>query len=756
MFPRSTLSLMDKTTAALWESLLTPITPTLFPLKDKIPMIPWGSLASGEQVPATPVSNGFGIALGSRSGDLVVIDVDCKDGAPGFESLARLEKELGPLPDTLTVRTKSEGLHLYFVAPSTGSKNDWAPGIDVKSEGGMVVVPGSPGYVVEDQHPPAILPDAWRAAMPVPGGSRVSLSEVETETCYDIPGEIKKACHYKRGPVWDAWRRVLKGECPFTLEEAQNEAGGVDNYIRLNMFTELAFESPVLRKVEGEALAAVTAPAWDAFRMREEPATKWTNPYHVASKWDDTRRYVQEVVATPPPEPEAPSDTPWLVSKDGFVMVLDPRQDPPQYREGKRTQYSILASCAQLWADCPDAPKLTAPDKRGIEKPISFPSLAARAPLIEVDNIVRSFGTNRPFVKDETLTLPAAPLTVQPHPHEDVLQWLQALGGEVLLDWVACVPKLDYASPGLWIVGKAGIGKTVLARGLARIWDLNAQPVDGPTAFTKFNADLERCPVVFADEKVPENFRGQTDIDRLKQLISDTSRTVEAKYQPTRTLHGALRVIIASNDMNAIRNMGRIDSGNIAAMEERFVFLERYEAPAPRYFASAERIQKGWIEEGAIAETALHLAQTREVEPGGRFIMAPHSADMVRNLLTMPDLHVQILGAVAGLTSRAAAALPGEEADRHAVFMPRRDAVAVQTRTVQRYIQETREQSPTAAALGRMLATLTGAGKTTVQSADGKRSVWAIPTELLTRYATQHGDEHELEGALAVLRSRHG
>jgi hypothetical protein len=70
-----------------------------------------------------------------------VLDVD---GAEGFATLLSLEKEHGKLPPTLTVGTGSGGLHLYFLQPEgcdLPNKTRFAPGIDTRALGGLVVVP---------------------------------------------------------------------------------------------------------------------------------------------------------------------------------------------------------------------------------------------------------------------------------------------------------------------------------------------------------------------------------------------------------------------------------------------------------------------------------------------------------------------------------------------------------------------------------------------------------------------------------------
>ncbi|MCY1078870.1 bifunctional DNA primase/polymerase [Archangium lansingense] len=81
------------------------------------------------------------IATGAES-RLVVIDLDRKPGKDGVASL----NALGQVPVTLSARTGSGGLHLYFKhpggrVPSTSSKVGL--GIDVRADYGYVIAPPS-------------------------------------------------------------------------------------------------------------------------------------------------------------------------------------------------------------------------------------------------------------------------------------------------------------------------------------------------------------------------------------------------------------------------------------------------------------------------------------------------------------------------------------------------------------------------------------------------------------------------------------
>lgn len=81
-----------------------------------------------------------GVVTGLVSG-VAVLDVDPRNG--GDVSLAAFEDRWGPLPITLEVRTGGGGRHLWFRCDVPVASGPIAAGVDVKAEGGMVVVPPS-------------------------------------------------------------------------------------------------------------------------------------------------------------------------------------------------------------------------------------------------------------------------------------------------------------------------------------------------------------------------------------------------------------------------------------------------------------------------------------------------------------------------------------------------------------------------------------------------------------------------------------
>jgi Bifunctional DNA primase/polymerase, N-terminal/Primase C terminal 1 (PriCT-1) len=112
----------------------------------------------------------IGIATGAASG-IIALDVDPRHD--GDQTLAALEREHGPLPPTWRFLTGGGGEHILFRHPGglvPNSAGKIGPGIDVRGDGGYIVVPpsehisGRPYAISVDHHPDEVAladPPLW-------------------------------------------------------------------------------------------------------------------------------------------------------------------------------------------------------------------------------------------------------------------------------------------------------------------------------------------------------------------------------------------------------------------------------------------------------------------------------------------------------------------------------------------------------------------------------------------------------------------
>ena len=116
----------------------------------------------------------WGIACGTElptGGFLAVLDKD-RHGptfGDGFKTVTLRTKDLGPLPETFTITTPSNGEHDYFrtIKPLPTTHDELGPGLDLKGAGGFVLTASCPGYEVVRDLPIAQLPAAWEQAFAV-------------------------------------------------------------------------------------------------------------------------------------------------------------------------------------------------------------------------------------------------------------------------------------------------------------------------------------------------------------------------------------------------------------------------------------------------------------------------------------------------------------------------------------------------------------------------------------------------------------
>ncbi len=183
----------------------------------------------------------IGMPCGPATG-VFVVDVD------RLEALGELPREL---PETFTVRTPGGGLHFYFrhVEGLTNRRGAMPAGIDIRGEGGYVIVPPSAGYVIEHRAPIAGAPDWLLEALrdeprsasgrsgrtgagesvpddggPIPDGCR-------NQTLTSIGGRLR-AFGFERGEIEDALLRTNAERCspPLPDGEVRHVAASVARY----------------------------------------------------------------------------------------------------------------------------------------------------------------------------------------------------------------------------------------------------------------------------------------------------------------------------------------------------------------------------------------------------------------------------------------------------------------------------------------------------------------------------------------------
>lgn len=220
--------------------------------------------------------------------------------------------------------------------------------------------------------------------------------------------------------------------------------------------------------------------------------------------------------------------------------------------------------------------------------------------------------------------------------NEQVHTWLQLLGGsqkEKLFDWIATVTDLNRQSCALYLSGDSGVGKSMLAHGLARLWTAHGSPTELEHALANFNDAISRCPLLVADEKLP---KGCTSA-HLRHIIGTSSRTMTRKYMPSAPLVGAVRLLLMANNERMLQTgEEEQDASDLQAVAGRFLHI-KVGPDAAQYLLDigGRSGTNGWVDGDIIAKHALWLAQNMRAnfKPGGRFLVEGHKTRVHRQMI---------------------------------------------------------------------------------------------------------------------------
>jgi hypothetical protein len=240
------------------------------------------------------------------------------------------------------------------------------------------------------------------------------------------------------------------------------------------------------------------------------------------------------------------------------------------------------------------------------------------------------------FYDEDTQTFYEASCPIRPLVplfNADVDNWLRLLGGskaDLLLDWVATVTRLDKQSSALYLQGPPGTGKSLISQGLARLWHQGA-PTELVRVLGDWTADISRCPLIVADEQIPNSFKGQRSSAELRALIGNSSRTLTRKYAHNADLVGAVRLILSANNADMLVFEESLSQADLEDVAGRFLHIQGDKA-AKDFLNTIDTT--GWVDDDTIAKHALWLRDNRTVVPGKRFLVEGSARDVSKQLAT--------------------------------------------------------------------------------------------------------------------------
>lgn len=226
--------------------------------------------------------------------------------------------------------------------------------------------------------------------------------------------------------------------------------------------------------------------------------------------------------------------------------------------------------------------------------------------------------------------------SLRPVHDPEILEWLEMFGGDVLLDWVACVTLLNMPAAALYIQGPPGTGKNVLADGLARLWHKGGASDFKNVVGSQFNDSLTRCPLVFADEGIPKT---EGILDDLRKIIGARERPLNRKFMPAVNLEGYPRLLITANNERVLQETGAtLGADDISAVAQRIRIIETTMQPVDhlahiRNTRGMDYIE-GWVTGDRVAQCALWLRDNRQVSRQTRFLVSSNDPTLSEEIAT--------------------------------------------------------------------------------------------------------------------------
>ena len=196
--------------------------------------------------------------------------------------------------------------------------------------------------------------------------------------------------------------------------------------------------------------------------------------------------------------------------------------------------------------------------------------------------------------------------------------------------WLARLPYLDDTLAALAFLGPPGCGKGLFASACARLWSEDG-PTDADDAFGNWNDGILRCPLIFADEKLPTTWQGRDLSAEIRKVLGARTTPIRRRFMPIVAARGCVRMFLAANNDSILSFSHASTEDDIQAISERFYVVRLDRASCQGFLRTFPGAHARLVQGDALARYALALPQpTADARVGRFWIRGPaHDAETI-------------------------------------------------------------------------------------------------------------------------------
>ena len=264
------------------------------------------------------------------------------------------------------------------------------------------------------------------------------------------------------------------------------------------------------------------------------------------------------------------------------------------------------------------------------------------------NDVAVDLSAQQSYFDESTRTIVEAPCPVRDikaKHHPEIEAWLEALAGPdrlpLLLAWIANLTNLERPCTALFMTGPKSTGKSLAPFGWSRLWTALGFPTPLEDVLgTNFNDAQLRCPLTFADERLPTDHRGRVLNAELRHFIQAYRRPLRRKFLANADMIGAVRLVISANNEEVLATSETLSNNDIDAIVDRYLWIP-CRSEAAEVLRSVDT--SGWVEGDKIAEHALWLRDNYRWKPNGRFLVHSYDRELHSRLVSGSGIRSSVL-----------------------------------------------------------------------------------------------------------------